>query len=148
MNMPQPLESPKIDRLIAEVAARHGVLLKRDDAAFALVTVNQLVLEDAIKGLAAEIRAATADFESTMERVQGRAGAALANDVRQLVVELQSHVNATVAKLSRPVSVRTSALAGMHWLLSFVAGFAAGLLLHWLWGSSGLLAGIGPPITT
>jgi hypothetical protein len=129
----QALESPKIDRLIAEVAARHGVFLKRDDAAFALVTLNQLVLEDGIKGFAAEIRAATVDFESAFDRVQGRAGAALAKDVRELVGEMQSHVNATVAKLSHAAPTRMSAVAGRNWLLPFVVGFAAAFLLHWLW---------------
>jgi hypothetical protein len=131
--MPKPVEAPKIDRLIAEVAARHGVLLKPDDAAFALVTLNQLVLEDGIKGLAAEIRAATAEFESMFERVQRRAGAAVAKDLRQLIVELQSHVNASAVEFSQLSQVRTLALAGMHWLLPFVAGFTAGFLLHWLW---------------
>lgn len=131
--MPEPLESPNIDRLIAEVAARHGVLLKRDDAAFALVTLNQLVLEDGIKKLAAEIRAATAEFESAFERVQARAGASLAKDLRQLVVDLKSHVNATVSNLNQAPPTWMSALVGMDWLLPFVSGFVGGLLLHWLW---------------
>jgi hypothetical protein len=131
--MAKPLESTKIDRLIAEVAARHGVLLKRDDAAFALVTLNQLVLEDAIKGLAAEIRVVTAEFESAFERVQRRAGAAVAKDLGQLVVEWQSHVDTAVTRLGQPVPKRMAAIEGMHWLLPFVAGFIAGFLLHWLW---------------
>jgi hypothetical protein len=37
--------------LIGEVAARHGVTLKPDDPAFALVTLNHLVLEQAVAGL-------------------------------------------------------------------------------------------------
>lgn len=131
--MPEPLESPNIDRLIAEVAARHGVLLKRDDAAFALVTLNQLVLEDGIKKLAVEIRAATAEFESAFERVQARAGASLAKDLRQIAVDLKSHVNATVANLDQAPPTWMSALVGMDWLLPFVTGFVGGLLLHWMW---------------
>jgi hypothetical protein len=131
--MPKPLDAPKIDRLIAEVAARHGVLLKRDDAAFALVTLNQLVLEDAIKGLAAEIRAATADFESAFERVQIRAGSAVARDLKQLVVEWQSHLDAAVTRLGQPAPIQMAAIQGVHWLVPSVAGFAAAFLLHWLW---------------
>ena len=131
--MAKPLESTKIDRLIAEVAARHGVLLKRDDAAFALVTLNQLVLEDAIKGLAAEIRVVTAEFESAFERVQRRAGAAVAKDLGQLVVEWQSHLDTAITRLGQPAHIRMAAIPGMHWLLPFVAGFAAAFLLHWLW---------------
>jgi F0F1-type ATP synthase membrane subunit b/b' len=85
------------------------------------------------KSSGAEIRAATAEFESALERVQVRAGAALAKDLRQFIVELQSHAKATAAELSQPSPARTLALAGRQWLLAFVAGFTTGLLLHWLW---------------
>jgi hypothetical protein len=51
--MAEKPSAPDIGRLIAAVAARHHVLLKPDDAAFALVTLNQLVLEDSMKELTA-----------------------------------------------------------------------------------------------
>ncbi|MBX6329770.1 MAG: hypothetical protein IRY89_14470 [Pseudolabrys sp.] len=59
-----------VEKLIGEVAARNGIRIEPDDPAFALVTLNQLVLEDAVKILVREIHAATADFESAAERVQ------------------------------------------------------------------------------
>jgi hypothetical protein len=130
--MPKPLDAPKIDRLIAEVAARHGVLLKRDDAAFALVTLNQLVLEDEIKGLATEIRAATADFESAFERVQKRAGAALAQNLRQIVVERQHDLEEHLANLKGTPPARKPEWGGRLWLVPFVAGLAVGVLLRWV----------------
>ncbi len=68
-----------VEKLIGEVAARNGIRIEPDDPAFALVTLNQLVLEEAVKNLVREIRAATADFESAAERVQSRVGAMLAN---------------------------------------------------------------------
>ena len=37
-----------VQRMIDEVAARHRLLLKPDDAAFAIVTMNHLVLEASI----------------------------------------------------------------------------------------------------
>ena len=43
--MPKTI-SFNVQRLIAEVAAQHGLFLKPDDAAFALVTMNRLVLEE------------------------------------------------------------------------------------------------------
>jgi len=130
--MPKPLDAPKIDRLIAEVAARHGVLLKRDDAAFALVTLNQLVLEDAIKGLAAEIRAVTADFESAFERVQKRAGAAVARDLSQLIGQIQSEAEASVARLNQTHRVKRPVVRDMLPMMAFVAGLMLGLFLHWV----------------
>jgi hypothetical protein len=130
--MPKPLDAPKIDRLIAEVAARHGVLLKRDDAAFALVTLNQLVLEDEIKNLAVEIRVATADFESAFERVQTRAGATLAKDLRQFSIKV-SGIADRFANLSQTAPMPMFGGADAHWLLPFVIGFTIGLLLRSLW---------------
>ena len=40
-----------VQRLIAEVAAQHGLFLKPDDAAFALVTMNRLVLEESLEAI-------------------------------------------------------------------------------------------------
>ena len=131
--MPDSREAPQIDRLIAEIAARHGILLKRDDAAFALVTLNQLVLEDAIKDLAGQIRAATEEFESTFERVQAGAGATLAKALSRAVAALQSELNVSIAKLDQRSSVWRHLPDGTWWLPPFAAGFAVALFLHWVW---------------
>ena len=44
------LTPPDVMALIGEVAARHGITLRPDDPVFALVTVNQLVLEQTMNG--------------------------------------------------------------------------------------------------
>ena len=46
------MTAPDIKTLIGEVAARHGVTLRPDDPAVVLVTMNQLVLDQAIAELA------------------------------------------------------------------------------------------------
>ncbi len=69
-----------VEKLIGEVAARNGIRIEPDDPAFALVTLNQLVLEETVRRLVSEIRAATTDFESAVERVQSRAGAIFARE--------------------------------------------------------------------
>jgi hypothetical protein len=71
----------KIEKLIGEVAARNGIRIEPDDPAFALVTLNQLILEEVVQNLVDQIRAATADFELAAERVQSRAGAMLAKEI-------------------------------------------------------------------
>jgi hypothetical protein len=121
-------EIPDIDRLIAEVAARHGILLKKDDAAFALVTLNQLVLEAALSRLIAETQRATADFECAMDRVQTRAGAAMANDARRLVAEIATGAMGHVS--IGPTLTRGGATWGL--VVPFVAGVAAGLIISLL----------------
>jgi hypothetical protein len=131
--MAEKQSAPDIDRLIAAVAARHHVLLKPDDAAFALVTLNQLVLEDSIKELTGHIRAATTDFVSSFERVQEHAGAALAKTHRQINVELHAEMEKCIVKLTSTASREEAAIDWKIALLVFAAGFAAGLTTHWVW---------------
>ena len=119
-----------VKTLIGEVAARNGIRLEPGDPAFALVTLNQLVLEEAVKDLVAEIRAATADFESSAERVQELAGAALAREVNQLSVRLRQR--------GPTDSGRQDWLFAVRWLctgaaLALVLMIVGALLGHFGW---------------
>ena len=129
--MAEKQPAPDIDRLIAAVATRHHVLLKPDDAAFALVTLNQLVLEDSIKELTGRIRAATTEFVSSFERVQEHAGAALAKTHRQINVELHAEMEKCIVKLTSASTGEVSIDYRLA-LLVFVAGAAVGVVLHWV----------------
>ena len=53
------MEQPHFDReaLIAEVAKRHKILLDPDDPAFALTTINEIVLSRAIAIVEAKLEA-------------------------------------------------------------------------------------------
>jgi hypothetical protein len=130
--MAEKQPAPDIDRLIAAIAAKHHVLLKPDDAAFALVTLNQLVLEDSIKELAGHIRTATTEFVSSFERVQEHAGAALAKAHRQINVELHAEMEKCIVKLTSTASREELPIDWKIALLVFAAGFVAGPVLHWL----------------
>jgi hypothetical protein len=68
--------------MIGEVAARYGIRLEEDDPAFLLVTLAELMLRDAQDQFAAATRTAIAEYEEAAERVQKRAGKALAVAVR------------------------------------------------------------------
>jgi hypothetical protein len=72
--------------LAARVFERHGIALKDDDPAFALVTLNELVLRKLMSELQRNvdqhITARMAEFEQIMQRVEGRAGKVLAQQVR------------------------------------------------------------------
>ena len=65
-------------RIIGEVAARHGVRLDEDDPALILVTLTELMLQEARAEFEATARQATADLLAAAERVQYLAGAASA----------------------------------------------------------------------
>ena len=132
-------------RLIAEVAVRHNILLKPDDAAFALVTINQLVLDETMERVHAEIRETIAGFNASYEKAERRAGSILAQMVRESAVEmrkgLQNDIHIAGLKARefvhlvneahrRPALIRWSAVGLVVGGLLFGGGFWLGTLLH------------------
>src|SRR5436309_15277670 len=70
------------ERLLSEALTKHGIRLDPHDPAIVLVTLNRLVLEDAVECVAADIRKATREYEEAANRVQGRLGAAIATRLK------------------------------------------------------------------
>lgn len=71
-----------IRRLQSVMAARHGIRMRADDPALAIVTLNQLVLEEANQRLGNQVREATELIDKAGTKVQTRAGSILAQEVR------------------------------------------------------------------
>ena len=71
-----------VERLLAEALTKHGIRLDPHDPAIVLVTLNRLVLEDAIECFAADMRKATREYEEAANRVQSRLGAAIATRLK------------------------------------------------------------------
>jgi hypothetical protein len=78
-----------VHRLIGEVAARDGIRVEPGDPAFALVTLNQLVLEDAVKQIEQHIHAGIAEFTDAVHKTEDRAGRILADEVKAAAAELR-----------------------------------------------------------
>jgi hypothetical protein len=93
-----------VQHLIGEVAARHGILLKPDDAAFALVTINQLVLEEVMTGLLRKVEHAMAEFDGAAVRVQAQAGSLLASEVRDAAAAIRRELQGDVATAGKQAS--------------------------------------------
>jgi len=74
-----------INRLLAEAVARHGIKLDANDPAMVIVTLNRLMLEDAVRGVAGEIRRAAKEFEAAGERIQKGVGVAVAQSLAREV---------------------------------------------------------------
>jgi hypothetical protein len=72
-------------KLIGEAASRHGILLREDDPALVIVTLNHLILQSATNELIQKIRLLAVEFSEAAERVQERAGAAIGDEVRAAV---------------------------------------------------------------
>jgi hypothetical protein len=76
-----------VKRLIGEVAAQNGIRLEPDDPAFALVTLNQLALEETTNRLLEQISATLAQFTESLRKGEHLAGKRLAQEVKAAVLE-------------------------------------------------------------
>jgi|ERR1700722_282216 len=142
-----PNETPSIDmrRLISEVAARHNLFLKPDDPAIALVTMNKLILDDAMKTAHEQIRATIAEFDASMGKAEKRAGSILAENVKESAAQmrqgLQNDIHVAGLKARefvhlvheahrRPALIRWSAVGLIAGAFLFGGGIWLGTLLH------------------
>lgn len=128
-----------VKRLIAEVAARDGIRIEPGDPAFALVTLNQLVLEDAVEQIRGHIRAGMADFTDAVHKTEARAGRVLAEQVKEAVAELRRQLEQDVEKARLEASQIVYAVheahrkAGlMRWSILALT-FAAAILASGIW---------------
>ena len=143
--MPNQNGSIITQRLIAEVAARNNVFLKPDDPAIALVTMNQLILDDAMDTIHGQIRATIAEFHASMQKAERRAGSILAQGVKESAVQmkrgLQNDIHVAGLKAReivhlvneahrRPALIRWSAVGLVAGALLFGGGVWLGTLLH------------------
>jgi type VI protein secretion system component VasF len=127
-----------VQRLIDEVAARHRLLLKPDDAAFAIVTMNRLVLEESLEAIHSQIVEDLALFEAAAKKAQTRAGTILAAEVRESAAGIRQELERDVqdarlqaSKIVREVeaayqqrmSAQQLAIAALAAVLLFFAGY-------------------------
>lgn len=132
----------EVHDLIAEVARRNGIRVEPNDPAFALVTLNQVVLEETVREVRDHIRESIADFDSSMQKVQTRAGRAVAQEFNERAAalrrELQDDITTAGSKASelvykvnqahaRPARIRWIVAGVFLAILVFAAGFWAGV---------------------
>jgi hypothetical protein len=137
--------STTTQRLIAEVAARHNVFLKPDDPAIALVTMNRLILDDAMETVHGQIRVTIAEFHASMQKAERRAGSMLAQGVQESAAQmqrgLQNDIHTAGLKAReivhlvneahrRPALIRWSAVGLVAGVLLFGGGLWLGTLLR------------------
>jgi hypothetical protein len=128
--------------LIGHVAARNGIRLEPDDPAFALVTLNEAVLQEASATLTDEIRQVLNGFTESLAKTEHRAGKALAQDVKTAAAELRRELNSDIeiasikanelvtkvnAANARPAIVKWVAVGTAAALLLFLCGVIVGL---------------------
>jgi len=133
---------PAIDlkRLAAEISVQHGIRVDADDPMMAVVTLNRLVLESAVAEVVENLQSATRDLQDAAEKVQLRAGARLAREIRECASAIQMELRAGgSASGGRAANLRDDSKSGHHqrWLrqliaavIIFLAGVGVGLSLH------------------
>ena len=133
------MNSVDAKKLTSEVAARHGVVIREDDPAMALVTMSEIVLEEALKKAEVRLGAVLAEAENGQKRLQqeaaawvqeeiGRAGNALRAQIERDIGAARLQARELVVQLSQVYS-RT---AVRRWV---AVGVVSGLIL--------LLVGLG-----
>jgi hypothetical protein len=128
-------------QLIGQVAAKNGIRLEPDDPAFALVTLNEAVLQDASAALTQEIRQVLNSFAESLAKTEHRAGKALAQDVNTAAAEMRRELNSDIERASvkanelvmkvsaantRPAIVKWAAVGSLAALLLFLCGVIVG----------------------
>ena len=142
------MSSVDTKRLSGEVAARHGLLIRDDDPAMALVTMSEIVLEQVLKEAEVRFRGVLSEAEKSQKRSQqdvlvwvqeemGRAGTALRAQVQRDIDAGRLQARELVIQLSqvyaRSAVRRWVALGIVSGLLLVLVGVGLGLELgRWL----------------
>src|SRR5947209_3036999 len=102
--MGTPLTAIDLKRLAAEVSAQHEIRIDPDDPMLAVVTLNRLVFEHAVAQVLERMQSSVQDFEAATEKVQIRAGAILAQEVRDCAVTFRQQCHQAHGEPSRASS--------------------------------------------
>jgi hypothetical protein len=117
-------------RLCAEVGARNGIRVEPWDPAFALVTLNQLILEEATRQLGGELRDGVAEFATAVQATELRAGKILAEQVKGAAAEIRRELKSDIESARLSATEIVSEFHHAHRNAAVVK-----------WGAAGLLAG-------
>ena len=120
-------------KLIAEIAERHHMRVETDDPIFAVVTVNQRVMEDTIRQMLKVMEATLARFDASIERAENRAGRILAQSVKESGDGIRRAVHEDIGAASVKANELVHAIHRAHsglalWFWSGVALFCATVL--------------------
>lgn len=123
-----------VKRLIGEVAAQNGIRLEPDDPAFALVTLNQLVLEETARRACDHVSIMLTQFTESLSKGEHLAGRALAQEIKAVTADIRNEWAADLQKLQSATGAHLVNGSSYFWLaiggLSGVALTAAGFALY------------------
>jgi cytochrome c-type biogenesis protein CcmH/NrfG len=81
-----------VKRLIAEVTASTGIRVEAGDPVFAFVVLTELVLEQVSRRLLNDVTGRLTAFETSMERLERRAGKVIAQEVTETAARMRAEL--------------------------------------------------------
>ncbi len=145
--MPKPIAF-NVQRLIAAVAAEHHLILKPDDAAFAIVTMNRLVLEESLEAIRAVVAEDLGQFKQTAQWARRQAESAIHDEVRDAAASFRDEIQRDLARAKleafesvqavkdaykKPISDRDVAIIALVTVVVLLCGIWVGRVsvLYW-----------------
>ena len=127
------MDSVDAKKLTAQVAARHGLLIREDDPAMALVTMSEIVLEQALENAQVGLRAILLEAQKEQKRSQQDTAVWVQEEIEragsELRVQLQRDID-TARLQARELVVHLAQLYSRSAVRRWVAlGVVSGLLL-------------------
>jgi len=117
-----------VNRLIAEVAARNAIRVEPWDPAFALVTLNELVLEEVARQLTEGVRSGIAEFTAAVQKTETRAGKVLAQQVKEAAAELRRELQQDIESARLRAAEMVTEVHRAHRNSALIRWGAAGLI--------------------
>ena len=81
------------EKLAVAITKETGIKLGPDDPAFAVARLFQVILEQTATNLKAHLGARLAEFEKSVEKVEGKAGKIIAEQVKKAALEFNSQLD-------------------------------------------------------
>ena len=81
-----------LKRITAEVAARHGMLVRQDDPAMLLVTMNEMVLQQVVGSIEARTEEIVAGMEADFRSAQRQAMGSIEKEARKAGIAVREEI--------------------------------------------------------
>ena len=130
-----------VQELSAKATARCGIRIEPHDAAFVLIALNQIVLEETIREINMQVDVRIAALTESIEKVERLAGKRLAQEIKASGTEMRREIQEDVKEAGwkarelilqisrsncRPALIRWTAIGILGGILMFIAGVCFG----------------------
>jgi hypothetical protein len=121
-----------VKRITAAVAARHGMLLKADDPALVLVTINECVLAESFDQLEQRAQILLSEMDASFAKMQEGAATHLTEAARESAAAVREELQRDIQAAKLDASEALFKLQTAH-----------SRTVVWRWLAMGILSGVG-----